>query len=140
MPARSSTVLCFFAAAALAGCATLPAGERAQEAAAGGAAPKVQARAEKRIEGPAPESLIGSEEGAVIKLVGAPSLVRREKGVDVWQYTDEACTLLLFFYDKEGARRLTYLEAMPKTPGGEGVTQASCLSAQIRAFRAKDLG
>ncbi len=139
MLARLSTVLCFFAAAALVGCATLPAGERAQET-AGEAAPKVQARAEKRIEGPAPESLIGSEEGAVIKLVGAPSLVRREKGVDVWQYTDEACTLLLFFYDKEGARRLTYLEAMPKTPGGEGVTQASCLSAQIRAFRAKDLG
>lgn len=140
MLARPSTVLCFFAAAALAGCATLPAGERAQEAAAGEAAPKVPSRADKRIEGPAPESLIGSEEGAVIKLVGAPGLVRREKGVDVWQYTDETCTLLLFFYDKEGARRLTYLEAMPKAPGGEAVTQASCLSAQIRAFRAKDLG
>ncbi|MFO1186910.1 MAG: hypothetical protein U1E87_05350 [Alphaproteobacteria bacterium] len=103
-------------------------------------APKVQARAaDKRIEGPAPETLIGSDEAGIVKLVGAPGLVRREKGVDVWQYTDEICTLLLYFYDKEGARQLTYLEALPKTPGGAGVTQASCLSDQIRAFHEKEL-
>jgi hypothetical protein len=97
---------------------------------------------EAKLEGPAPDTLIGSDQDGIVKLVGAPGLVRRERGVEVWQYAPESCVLLLYFYDdKAGARKLTYLEAMPKGAAGAGnVTQAGCLSEQIRTFKAKDLG
>lgn len=141
MPVRASYAVSFvLAAAALSGCATLPPDGAAQGPSATTAPAKAPPRAgDKRIDAPAPETLIGSDEAGIVKLVGSPGLVRREKGVDVWQYTDDTCTLLLYFYDKEGARKLTYLEALPKTKDGEDVTKASCLSAQIRAYRAKNL-
>lgn len=74
-----------------------------------------------------------------MKLIGAPGLVRREKGVEVWQYTDNSCTLLLYFYeDQSGKRKLNYSETLSKGPAE--VAPAACLASQIRAFKAKDLG
>lgn len=125
--------------------ATAPqaAGTNAAAAPKTAADPKPQAlrRENTKLEGPAPETLIGSNQDGILKLVGAPGLVRHEKGVDVWQYAEESCVLLLYFYDdKAGGRKLTYLEAMPKAANTAAVSPAGCLSDQIRAFKAKDLG
>jgi hypothetical protein len=96
---------------------------------------------EARLEGPAPETLTGSDQTAILKLVGPPGLIHRERSAEVWQYAEESCVLLLYFYDKDGTKTLTYFEAMAKTATDpEGVSPAACLSQQIRAFKAKDLG
>ncbi len=96
-----------------------------------------------KLEGPAPETLVGSDMASIQKLVGAPELVRKEKGVEVWQYADNSCTLLMYFYDDKasGARKLTYMEAVTKDAADDpNVTSASCLSSQIAAYKAKPLG
>jgi hypothetical protein len=100
-------------------------------------------RPQRTIEGPSPDSLMGSDRDGILTLVGVPGLVRRERGVEVWQYTDDTCVLLLYFYDDaNGARKLTYLEALAKAgaDAAGAVSPAGCLSDQIHAFRAKDLG
>jgi hypothetical protein len=136
----------------LSGCAGLSAADRQAAGPAPGGASEPPATNEagaraggpqRRIEGPSPDSLVGSDGAGILKLVGAPGLVRRERGVEVWQYTDDTCVLLLYFYDDtDGARKLTYLEALAKAgaDAAGAVSPAGCLSDQIHAFRAKDLG
>jgi hypothetical protein len=145
MPARNLHFVSFFAVFfLLPACATLPAthGGATQSQTAVEAGTNAN-KPQKRIEGPSPDSLMGSDPAEILKLVGAPGLVRHERGVEVWQYTDDICVLLLYFYDDtDGARKLTYLEALAKSGASEAsaVSPAGCLSDQARAFRAKDLG
>jgi hypothetical protein len=153
MPVRHLPFASFFAALLLlSGCAGLPAADRQGADPGPGVASETPAMAEagaratrtqERIEGPSPDSLVGSDGAGILRLVGAPGLVRHERGVEVWQYTDDTCVLLLYFYDgTDGARKLTYLEALAKTgaDAASAVSPAGCLSDQIHAFRAKDLG
>jgi hypothetical protein len=86
---------------------------------------------------PPSKSFIGKGEGDLVQLLGNPSLVRREKGVEVFQYAPGTCTLLFYLYkDAVGVRRVTYLEAVPagaNVSDPSSVTPDSCLADQIRA-------
>ena len=99
------------------------------------------ARASVRSNAAAPDALIGSDQNAILKIIGTPGLTRHERGVDVWQYTEGTCVLLMYFYDdKDGNKKLSYSEARAKAPGDTSLTPASCLAKQVRAFRSKDQG
>jgi hypothetical protein len=125
--------------AATAATQAAPAAPKAPKAAPAKASSAQQAK----LEGPAPESLVGSDQASIQKLVGTPTLVRKEKGVEVWQYTDNSCTLIMYFYDDKasGARKLTYMDAVARNGADDAsVTPASCLSGQIAAFKTKPVG
>jgi hypothetical protein len=78
-----------------------------------------------------------------VSLLGAPGLVRKDKGVEVWQYARGSCVLMLYLYgDNAGVRHVTYLEAMPQglsaaSPAAPGVTTQACLAEQIRDLAQK---
>ena len=90
---------------------------------------------------PPSESLIGKQGTDLLALLGAPGLVRKDKGVEVWQYARGSCVLILYLYDdKAGARRVTYLEAMAQglvPSSASAVTPETCLAEQMRAVPQK---
>lgn len=90
------------------------------------------------INAPAPESLIGKSGNDLVALLGAPGLVHKEKDGEVWQYAASACVMLFYLYDNSaGARRVTYLEAVPQgvisAPSSVGDTPQTCLAYQMLA-------
>jgi hypothetical protein len=63
---------------------------------------------------------------------GAPGLVRREAGAEVWQYVSGPCVLLFFIYDDpEQGRRVDHAEARTSPgPWGEAPpANQACLEA-----------
>lgn len=85
-----------------------------------------------RRTGPVPPlaALRGASPDRLELLLGAPTLRRRDRGVELWQYAAPECTLLLFLYPPEGGGgplSVTYLEAAPG-----GVTEAA-LTACVAA-------
>lgn len=52
-----------------------------------------------------PAKLVGMSQFDIKKALGEPSFVRRDDGVEIWQYRAENCILDLFLYDgREGMR------------------------------------
>ena len=88
------------------------------------------APAKPKRTGPAPTeaALMGKQGSDIENLLGAPTLLRREDGAQVWQYAGERCVLLLYLYQQtDSAYRVSYLEARPRPGGASDV--AACLSA-----------
>lgn len=85
---------------------------------------------------PPPEFSLRPFIGVVPQLVeerfGAPGLVRREAGAEVWQYVSGPCVLLFFIYDDpEQGRRVDHAEARTSPgPWGEAPpANQACLEA-----------
>lgn len=99
-------------------------------ACAGG--PKPDARSTANLP-PAPpaESLIGATSGALTALLGAPDLIRRDQGVEVWQYPGASCTLLIYLYTPEdgGPPRTAFVDARDRHAGA--APKQACLSQAI---------
>lgn len=84
----------------------------------------------------APKRVMGLDEFAIQRLLGAPRLIRREAPAEVWQYRTAACVLDLFLYDEAAGRRVTYAEA--RTAAAQPVPPEPCLN-QILATRQQRL-
>lgn len=83
-----------------------------------------------RRQGPVPPlaELRGASPERLIKLLGEPSLRRRDGGIEMWNYAAPECVLFFFLYPAEGGGlRVTHMEASPG-----GVTEAA-LSSCARA-------
>jgi len=52
------------------------------------------------VTAPAPEALIGLKPVELSETFGAASLVRRDRGAEIWQYRARECVLFLFLYTK----------------------------------------
>jgi hypothetical protein len=123
-------------AMALAACASdnIPTLIAAPAPAAGAPAPGKPAQPTVAPGTPEPQTLIGKGKSDLVALLGNPALVRKERGVEVWQYAGGQCVMLFYLYDDAtaGTPRVTYLEAMPQGLSGD-VTAQLCLSEQILA-------
>jgi hypothetical protein len=74
----------------------------------------------------------GLDATAAERLLGEPSLIRREAPAEVWQYRTAACVLDLFLYEGAAGPRVVYAEA--RTLAAEPVPAEPCLN-QILAMR-----
>ncbi len=78
------------------------------------------------------EALVGKGPEALRAMLGEPSLLRRDQGVEVWQYAGESCVLFLYLYpDAAGAPVVSYVDARLKTKGPAPVPD--CLNEALRA-------
>jgi len=57
-----------------------------------------------------PSQLIGMQGLDVEQTLGKPSFVRRDKGVEIWQYKSENCILDLFLYKDTGGLLVDHTE------------------------------
>lgn len=89
-------------------------------------APKIQTKA------PPADALIGASWGAVRALLGDPGLIRRDQGVEVWQYPGPTCVLLLYLYRPEsgGDPKTAFIDARDLHAGAAPVQE--CLAAAIK--------
>ena len=60
-----------------------------------------------------PPELIGLTRADVARLLGAPTLLRREPPAEVWQSAGAACVLHVFIYQEVGGSRVAHYEAAP---------------------------
>ena len=103
-------------------------------------APAISAKQLAGVNAPAPDSLIGKSGSDLVALLGQPGLVHKEKDGEVWQYAAHACVMLFYLYDNpQGARRITYLEALPQgsASGAAETPQQTCLAYQMLAASSK---
>ena len=112
--------------------------------ATGTARAEVTAKQLAGINAPPPESLIGKAGSDLVALLGEPGLVHKEKDGEVWQYAASACVMLFYLYDNSaGARRVTYLEALPQSSSGVsstvGDSPQTCLAFQMLAASGRPL-
>ena len=108
--------------AALAGCATAPAGS----------GPGVVRDASPKPKAPPPgvaaAALMGADAARLDGLLGAPGLVRREGAGEYRRYDLPDCALIVILYPEDGAApTVSHLEAAAKRGAG-AVDLESCLS------------
>jgi hypothetical protein len=84
--------------------------------------------------GRAPE-LIGLTRAELARLLGAPTLLRREPPAEVWQYAGAACVLHVFIYQEPGGGRVTYYEAAQRS--GRSVPARDCYDRLVARRRAE---
>lgn len=59
---------------------------------------------------PKPTQLIGMNYFDIERALGKPSFVRKDKGVEIWQYKDAHCILDLFLYEKSDGLKVNHTE------------------------------
>jgi hypothetical protein len=126
--------------AALGGCAQTPDTGGGVMASAMGAS----ASPARRPMPPAPPAadLVGMQAGEVEALLGPPSLLRRERDAQVWQYATDRCVLFLFLYPRNGGgHAVDHIEATPASGDDAAMTTAAmgrlldgCVEAAMRAY------
>ena len=85
-------------------------------------------RAASTIKATNPDELMGKNPQGLRALMGAPSLLRRDHGAEVWQYAGKSCVLFAYLYpNAKGALQVSYLDARRKTSGAMPVPD--CLTA-----------
>lgn len=57
-----------------------------------------------------PARLVGLSERDVTRTLGDPNFVRRDKGVEIWQYKNDDCILDLFLYEEAGRLSVDHTE------------------------------
>ena len=57
------------------------------------------------------EQLIGLAPSDLAGTLGDPSMTRKDRPAEVWQYRGEACVLDVFLYDGGSGREVVHLEA-----------------------------
>ncbi len=75
-----------------------------------------------------PDELMGKTAQGLRALMGAPTLLRKDHGAEVWQYAGKSCVLFAYLYpNAKGALEVSYLDARRKTAGGMPVPD--CLTS-----------
>jgi hypothetical protein len=59
---------------------------------------------------PKPAQLIGLSQFDIQKTLGEPSFVRKDQGVEIWQYKDQSCILDIFLYEKPAGLIVNHTE------------------------------
>jgi hypothetical protein len=80
-----------------------------------------------------PPELIGLTRADVARLLGAPTLLRREPPAEVWQYAGGACVLHVFIYQEVGGSRVAYYEAAQRS--GRSLTARDCYDRLLAGRR-----
>ena len=112
-----------------------------------GLTPAASVPTQKQLSGvnaPPTQSLIGKAGSDLVALLGRPALVHKERGAEVWQYAGNACVMLFYLYDDTaGARRVSYLEAVPQgmtsLASTGDVTPQTCLAYQMLSASGRPL-
>ena len=63
-----------------------------------------------------PEKLIGFVASDLRQALGKPDFIRKDIGVEIWQYHVENCVLDLFLYQNEAGLRVNHSELRSDTP------------------------
>ena len=80
--------------------------------------------------------LAGLKPDELQAILGAPGFVRRDRGVEVWQYRNAGCVLHLFLY-LEGAEGLRLTHAEARDPDGRLIADAAASRACLNAVSAQ---
>ncbi len=75
-----------------------------------------------------PQLFLGQSPDQLTKRLGAPSILRREGNVEIWQYQLSDCVVDFFFYDKAGSIAATHTDMRSPFLGGQ-LDQAACKHA-----------
>jgi len=91
-----------------------------------------------------PRQLMGMSGPQVAGLLGAPSLLRRDPPVEVWQYAGRDCVLFVYIYEsrparanrpsaasaESGAAQVDHVEIKPRN--GRAVSTHECMAALMQ--------
>ena len=75
-----------------------------------------------------PQLFLGQSTDQLTNRLGAPSILRKEGNVEIWQYQLTDCVVDFFFYDKAGTLAATHTD-MRSPFLGRKLDQASCRQA-----------
>ena len=75
-----------------------------------------------------PQLFIGQSTDQLKSRLGAPSILRKEGNVEIWQYKLSDCVVDFFFYDKAGTLATKHTDMRSPFLGGQ-IDQASCRQA-----------
>ena len=75
-----------------------------------------------------PRLFLGESPDQLENHLGAPSILRKEGNVEIWQYQLSDCVVDFFFYDKAGTMEATYTDMRSPFLGGQ-LDQAACRHA-----------
>ena len=75
-----------------------------------------------------PQLFMGQSPDELTSRLGAPSLLRTEGNVEIWQYQLSDCVVDFFFYDKAGTLAATHTDMRSPFLGGQ-LDQAACKHA-----------
>ena len=84
--------------------------------------------AEPEINAPSPAEVLGWSASQVAATFGAATLVRNERGAEIWQYKTDACVLFFFFYPNGDQSAVRHIDASGDT------AMQPCVSAVVRQF------
>jgi len=75
-----------------------------------------------------PQLFLGQSPDELKNRLGAPSILRKEGTVEIWQYQLSDCVVDFFFYDKAGTLAATHTDMRSPFLGGQ-LDQAACRHA-----------
>ena len=75
-----------------------------------------------------PQLFLGQSPDKLKNRLGAPSILRKEGAVEIWQYKLSNCVVDFFFYDKAGTLAATHTDMRSPFLGGQ-LDQAACRHA-----------
>ena len=75
-----------------------------------------------------PQLFLGQSPDQLKNHLGAPSILRKEGNVEIWQYQLSDCVVDFFFYDKAGTLAATHTDMRSPFLGGQ-LDQAACRHA-----------
>ena len=75
-----------------------------------------------------PQLFLGQSPDILKNSLGAPSILRKEGTVEIWQYQLSDCVVDFFFYDEAGALTATHSDMRSPLLGGQ-LDQAACKHA-----------
>jgi len=75
-----------------------------------------------------PQLFLGQSPDELKDRLGAPSILRKEGTVEIWQYQLLDCVVDFFFYDKAGTLAATHIDMRSPFLGGQ-LDQAACRHA-----------
>ena len=81
-----------------------------------------------------PQLFLGQSPDELKNRLGAPSILRKEGTVEIWQYQLSDCVVDFFFYDKAGALAATHTDMRSPFLGGN-LDQAACRHALFKISR-----
>ena len=76
-----------------------------------------------------PNELVGLDHAVVRRALGDPARIRTELPAQVWQYVTGDCVVDLYLYSKDGALKVTYVEARSHT--AEAAPTGRCLKSLL---------
>lgn len=77
--------------------------------------------------------LIGLTRADVSRLLGTPTLLRREPPAEVWQYAGAACVLHVFIYQEQDGGRVAHYEAAKRS--GRRLAARDCYARLLAGRR-----